>query len=72
MARKEKSVCLTDTQMEHIIDAARDEPKACPKAKAWVNKFRPPRDEPSPIVKTLDKQLEKKVKNIIRDIQRWF
>lgn len=72
MAKKEKTVCLTDAQMEHIIDAARDEPKACPKAKAWVNKFRPAREEPSPIVKTIDRKLERKVKDILRDFQRWF
>jgi hypothetical protein len=71
MARKEKNVCLTDTQMEHIIDAARDEPKACPKAKAWVNKFRPAKED-SVVLKTLDKKIDRKVKKILNDFQRWF
>ena len=71
MNRKEKSVCLTETQMEHIIDAAREEPKACPKAKAWVNRFRPKKEE-NVILKSIDRKLEKKVKDILRDFQRWF
>lgn len=71
MARKEKSVCLTDTQMEHIIDAARDEPKACPKAKAWVSNFRPAKEE-SVVLKNLDKKIDRKLKKILNDFQRWF
>jgi hypothetical protein len=72
MNKKEKSVCLSETQMEHIIDAARDEPKACPKAKAWVNKFRPARKEGNIILENIDRKLEKKAKAILRDFQRWF
>lgn len=72
MKKKEESVCLTTTQMEHIIDAARDEPKSCPKAKAWVNKFRPKKDDVHPIIKIVDSKLERKVKGILRDFQRWF
>jgi hypothetical protein len=69
--KKEKKVCLSETQMEHIIDAARDEPKACPTAKAWVDKFRPKKDDHF-LVKIADKHLEKKVKKVLRDFQRWF
>ena len=69
--KKEESVCLSKTQMEHIIDAAREEPKACPKAKAWLNSFRPKKEE-NLLLKTIDKKLENKVKDILRDFQRWF
>lgn len=67
----EKKVCLTNVQMENIIDAARDEPKACPKAKAWVNNFRPRKDE-NPILQAIDKKLEKQAKDMLRKFQRWF
>lgn len=72
MKKKEESVCLSKIQMEHIIDAAREEPKACPKAKAWVSKFRPKKEEVHPLIKIADSKLEKKVKSILRDFQRWF
>lgn len=71
MATRKKTVCLTDTQMEHIIDAARDEPKACPKAKAWVDKFRPAKQE-NPVLRNIDRSIDRKVKKLLRDFQRWF
>lgn len=67
----EKKVCLTNVQMENIIDAARDEPKACPKAKAWVNNFRPVKDE-NPVLRIIDKKIDQKTKSMLRKFQRWF
>lgn len=67
-----KKVCLTETQMEHIIDAARDEPGACPTAKDFVEKFRPSKGGSHFLLKAVDKHLEKRVKKIFHDFQRWF
>ncbi len=67
----EKKVCLTTGQMENIIDAARDEPKACPKAKAWVNNFRPKKDE-NPVLRAIDKKIDQEAKAMLRKFQRWF
>lgn len=67
----EKKVCLTTIQMENIIDAARDEPNVCPKAKAWVNNFRPKKEE-NPIFRIIDKKIDQKAKAMLRKFQRWF
>ncbi|MBP2029747.1 hypothetical protein J2755_000667 [Methanohalophilus levihalophilus] len=68
---KKEKVCLTETQMEHIIDAARNEPGACPKAKDFVESFRPTK-ESNIVLQAVDRHLEKKAKKLIRDFQRWF
>lgn len=70
MSKKEK-VCLTNTQMEHIIDAAREKPGACPTAKKWLDNFRPEKND-NILLQKLDQYADKKVQRFIRDFKRWF
>ncbi len=69
--KPQESVCVTETQMEHIIDAAREEKGACPKAKAFVNAFKP-KKESLESVDFLEKKITKKVDKFLSDVQRWF
>jgi len=66
-----KKVCLSEPQMEHIIDAVREDPDACPTAIDWVDKFRPKQNS-NPVLKSVDRYLDKRVQKIIRNFNRWF
>jgi len=57
--------------MEHIIDAVREDPDACPTAIDWVDKFRPKQNS-NPVLKSVDRYLDKRVQKIIRNFNRWF
>ncbi len=77
--KDEESVCLTKVQIEHIVDAARDEPGACPKAKEFVNDLRPRKkkqiqkqkqeESDSPALDFVGKILSRKVSGKIRNIK---
>ena len=69
--KPEESVCVTETQMRHIIDAAREEKGACPKAKAFVNSFKP-KKKSIESVDFLEKKISQKVDNFLNELQRWF
>ena len=81
----DEKVCLNDTQMKNIIDAARaDESedkqrikKACPKALKFVRGYRPkkkkPKDEDgSPAVEVAERVLSRKANSIISKILDLF
>ena len=69
--KPEENVCLSETQMEHIIDAAREEKGACPKATAFVKSFRP-KEKGLESVGFLEKKISKKVDDFLGELQRWF
>ena len=69
--KPQESVCVTETQMENIIDAAREEKGACPKAKDFVNAFKPKRAGLES-VDFVEKQITKKIGNFLDELQRYF
>lgn len=69
--KPEETVCVTETQMENIIDAAREEKGACPKAKDFVNAFKPKRAGLE-FVDFVEKQISKKIGNFLNELQRYF
>ena len=75
MARKagkdEEKVCLTGTQVDNIIDAARNEKGACQTALEFVNARRPKKDS-NIIFQAIDRKVEKRVKKLIHDFNRLF
>jgi len=70
--KPDETVCVTGTQMEHIIDAAREEKGSCPKAKSFVNSFRPKKTDSSPLLVAVDKKIDRQLSKWYREFQRWF
>ncbi len=75
--KKEETVCLTKVQIEHIVDAARDEPGACPKAIEFVNDLRPKKkkqkqkqeESDSSALDFVGKLISRKVSGKVRNIK---
>lgn len=70
--KSEETACLTEVQLGHIIDAARDVPGACPKAQRFVRELRPEKDEKSPAVEFIQKTLARKIRKIFNSISDFF
>jgi len=71
--KPEETVCLTGTQMEHIIDAARGKKGACPKAKQFVNSFRPEvKKEGLETINFLEKKLDQTLDRVLKEFSSWF
>jgi hypothetical protein len=72
---KEESVCLTRIQLEHIVDAARDEPGTCPKARDFVLKLKkgskkvgPTKKEGTIIERHIGHHINKRISDVIGDV----
>jgi len=70
--KTEETVCVTGMQMEHIIDAARGKKGSCPKARRFVNSFRPVKKEALESVSFLEKKLQQRIDKTLREISKWF